>query len=170
MLSSSTSSRMTGRLFLDIDHPAPCSGTVTTWHVCYYHPSNIWVSTEFTAIFQVWSPINRTGIYQRVLQTLLTANVINFGDTEIYICKDISFDFVIPINEGDVYGAYIPGVNGLRVVSDGFPVENRLLLVNSGPNISSVTTSETTQLLTGLELHLTADIGGYSIVSSILLF
>ena len=27
--------------YLDVDHPAPCNGTITNWRVCYYGPSSI---------------------------------------------------------------------------------------------------------------------------------
>ncbi len=161
MLSSSTSSAMTRRLFLDINHPAPCSGTVTMWHVCYYEPSSTQPSTDFTALFYIWRPIENTEFYRPVVQTSHTVNIFNPENNENFECTDINFDAVILIEEGDILGAYIPGVNGLRVVSDGLSGENRLQFINSGPDVNSVTTSETAQLLTGHELHLTADIGEY---------
>ncbi len=161
LLASTVSSSLVGRLFLDIGNPAPCTGTITAWHFCYYEPGRIRDSQDFTALLQVWRPIESSSDYRRVSQTSQTVSVLNTGRSENFECGDMLLqesDF-IPIEENDILGVYIPGLNGLRLVSENFPSESELFFINPGPDVSSVTTSETAQLLTEHKLHLTADIG-----------
>ncbi len=78
---------MTGTLFLDIDHPAPCSGRITAWHFCHFAQQRILLSREFTALLQVWRPMAGTDTYERVAQSSQTDDVLNFGRSERFARK-----------------------------------------------------------------------------------
>ncbi len=161
MLESTSSSSMTGSIFMDIDHPAPCSGLITAWHFCHYAQRRILISREFTALLQVWRPMEGTDTYERVAQLPQIDEIFNLGRSERFDCKDqiLQESDFIPIEEKDILAVYIPGSDGLRMVSGDFPVGSRLYYIDTGADINAVTTSELAQEITGHELYLTADIG-----------
>ncbi len=101
-----------------------------------------------------------TDTYERVAQSSQTDDVLNFGRSERFDCRDhiLQESDFIPIEENDILAVYIPGSDGLRMVSDDFP-GSRLYYIDTGADINAVTTSELAQEITGHELYLTADIG-----------
>ena len=46
--------------YLNIAHPAPCSGNITSWRVCYYGPDSIHFSS-YWATYAVYRRVNSDG-------------------------------------------------------------------------------------------------------------
>ena len=110
--------------YLNTANPAPCSGNVTSWRVCYYGPTTV----EFASYWATYAVYRRmgsgngehyqkvSGFYRAVRATgLLTAlDITRTVDGEIqesgYMCYD---DFIddgdspLTIQAGDVLGACI---------------------------------------------------------------
>ena len=145
-----------GTLFLDIDNPSPCSGSISSWHFCHYEPFII-QSRDYTALLQIWRP--QGGMrFTKVSETSLSETVAPFrGEFE---CMNVTVQTSIPVNEGDILAVYVPGTRGLRMVSETLS-NNRLFFIEPGVDVSQVTEVTITggQTLDTHELYLTAEIG-----------
>ena len=106
-----------GRLYLNTDNPARCSGIITQLKYCYYPPDD-----ELQRIYQVYFAIyrrefNRRGNVQYQRQRVIPLSRSLFGLDEEFSCMTRN---IIPIliQEGDIIGACLPRINSLDVVSD----------------------------------------------------
>ena len=49
--------RRARRFYLDVEHPAPCAGNVTSWTVCYYAPNNVENDRIYWAFYAIYRKI-----------------------------------------------------------------------------------------------------------------
>ena len=109
------------RFYLDINNPATCSGTITSWRVCYYGP-NIVRADSYWATYAVYRRMGSGGSerYERVSQLFsavrATSSLIGTGvvdglvQEKVYVCYNDSIDagaLPLTVQAGDVLGACV---------------------------------------------------------------
>ena len=153
---TTSNSGRSGTLFLDIDNPSPCSGSITSWHFCHYEPFER-RNCDYTALVQIWRPQEEMK-YMKVSETSLSETIPAFSSG--FECVNVTEQISIPVSEGDILAVYIPGSRGLRMVSENLS-NNSLFYIEPGTNVSQLTEVTITggQMLDTHELHLTAEIG-----------
>ena len=107
------------RFYLNIDCPAPCNGTITSWRYCYYRPN----TNDSNRYHVTWAVYRRMGSgndthYVAVPSSVRTA--VRSGDqitsnNDSFSCLNQSVwpNVTVAIEAGDVVGAciYEPGDN-----------------------------------------------------------
>ena len=164
---TTSSSPRSGTLFLDIDNPSPCSGSITSWHFCHYEQSEP-QDRIYTALVQIWRPQEEMK-YMKVSETSLSETIARRSSG--FECVNVTEQTSIPVSEGDILAVYIPGSRGLRMVSENLS-NNRLFYIEPGSDVSQVTEVMITegQMLDNHELHLTAEIGKIFFIAQVLTY
>ena len=107
-----------GRLYLNTDNPAQCSGFITQLEYCYYQPDDLRRINFYSVNIGIYREQQFSRRRQRVgyqLQTIpirLRGLLLN----EEFSC--VTLPVFIFIQEGDIIGACLSGINSLDVVSD----------------------------------------------------
>ena len=126
--------------YLDMGNPACCTGTITSWRVCYYGPnprSRGQNNRLYTVKYAVYRRLNGTQNYTQVsnitfsatLRGSLTSNSQQPDDgiaKRGFNCYDKSLNTSFTVEEGDIIGACVvnpcnppgPKLRQLNVVSD----------------------------------------------------
>ena len=145
-------------LYLDVDHPAVCSGSITAWHFCHYAPW-LFSSATYSALFQVWRETT-SGNYTKVFEVPQEGDIPR--RQRQFLCVDITLaeSEYVSVTQGDVLGVYMPGTRGLRMIAMD-QTGNRLHHSPAVLDVSQLTqiTLDSTQEMIDHALHLTADIG-----------
>ena len=113
-----------GILYLNIENPAQCNGTITQWNYCYYKPDNQEVYQVHLAVYRR-TVRGRSGNihYSRQHSSLLS---VEHGDSEEgpdFVCASYLLSKPIAVQQGDFIGICLPQSNSLDVVSDTSGVE-----------------------------------------------
>ena len=109
------------RFYLNTANPAPCSGTVSKWRVCYYGPPDETILTSYWATYAVYRRNSAGDTYNRVSDTfsavrasvslLLAYGIFNNVDGLVrvnnFTCYDDSIDTPLTVQAGDVIGACV---------------------------------------------------------------
>ena len=108
--------------YLDVEHPAPCAGNVTSWTVCYYAPDSVRTDRIYWALYAIYRRnVSENGDrYERVSDTFTAVrsdqNFLNgrIVDGEIvdgeFNCYNDTIDngdSSLTVQTGDVLGACI---------------------------------------------------------------
>ena len=109
------------RFYLNTANPAPCSGTVSKWRVCYYGPPDETILTSYWATYAVYRRNSAGDTYNRVSDTfsavqvsgsLLLAYDLNdvidgLVRVNNFTCYDDSINAPLTVQAGDVLGACV---------------------------------------------------------------
>ena len=110
------------RFYLDVDHPAPCAGNVTSWTVCYYAPDSVESDRIYWAFYAVYriNVSENDDHYERVSDTFtavrsgedfLNGPIVDGGIVEgEFNCYNDTIDngdSSLSVQAGDVLGACI---------------------------------------------------------------
>ncbi len=159
--------------YLDLEHPAPCNGNLTRWHLCYY-ASDIDQTDTYVVLFHIWRMINDS-TFELVNQYKLNMTIEHSSNgDQTLLCENVTLSTPIGINSNDILGVYIPFTSDLggpplhivaRNTTDfGLFADTRTsIAVFTGDTIST----NNLERATTLGLHLHADIGkctDYSLV------
>ena len=107
-----------GRLYLNIDNPALCSGTVTRWEYCFYPPIDNGTYHILFAIYRQSDAFPNIPFYQsRSPRLNLTISIDNKVD-EGFLCNSFFPAEQISVQQGDIIGICLPRTNTLDIVSD----------------------------------------------------
>lgn len=145
-------------LYLDIDHPAACSGRIIAWNFCHYAPW-LFSSTTYSALFQVWretSSRNYTKVFEVSRDVDIPRRQVQF------LCQNVILQEsnYINVDEGDVLGLYMPVTRGLRVIAlnyIGNSLHHHVAVADATKQIQ--VDLDSTQEMLSQALHLTAVIG-----------
>ena len=176
-------SRTDRRFYLDINNPATCTGSVTSWRVCYYGPDNA-RDGSYWATYAVYRRVGSGGNerYEQVSQMFTavraTNNLLGNGvvdglvQEDDYVCYNDLIDpgdSPVTIQAGDVLGACvfnpdnIPGDNRRQLDIVGETGGSSLLEMNANgcTTLAIPSNIPTNQLSTrnNRRLHLFASIG-----------
>ena len=171
------------RFYLNANNPATCTGTVTSWRVCFYGPNDLRMGS-YWATYAVYRRMGTGGNerYERVSQIFsavrATSNLLGNGvvdgtlQEDNFACYDDSIDSgdsPVIIQAGDVLGACIfnpdnlPGDNRRQLDIVGETGGSSLLEMNDGGCTAEAIPSNipTSQLSNrnNRRLHLFANIG-----------
>ena len=104
--------------YLNAANPAPCTGNITSWRVCYYGPNNVYLYNSFWATYAVYREMG-TGDdvrYERVSRLFTTHRVrtlFQLADEEVtaggFNCYNDTLDSISPltIRSGDILGVCV---------------------------------------------------------------
>ena len=110
------------RFYLDVEHPAPCAGNVTSWTVCYYAPNNVAENRIYWALYAIYRRnVSENGDrYERVSDTFtavragenfINAQIVDGGiigeDFNCYNDTIDNGDSSLTVEGGDVLGACV---------------------------------------------------------------
>lgn len=171
------------RFYLDAENPAMCTGTVTSWRVCYYGPDNARPGS-YWATYAVYRRMGSGGNerYERVSQMFsavrATSSLLGNGEVDglvqedNYVCYDDlinSGDSPVTIEAGDVMGACVfnpsnaPGNNRRQLDIVGQTGGSSLFeMSDDGCTIEAIPSNIPTNRLSNRNnrrLHLFANIG-----------
>ena len=111
--------RVGGRLYLNTDNPAQCNGSITQLEYCYYPPDNPQrIYSVDIAIYREQFNRRQQRVYQ--LQIYIPISLSGFLLNDEFSCATLNIPSTIAIyiQEGDIIGACLPGINSLDVVND----------------------------------------------------
>jgi hypothetical protein len=110
--------RVGGRLYLNTDNPAQCSGFITQLEYCYYPPESDDNNVFNRVYFAIYRQL-RNFLYVRQTAPIpvLLGGFIG-GLDKNFSCTTLNVILQVNIQEGDIIGACLPGGNPLNVVSD----------------------------------------------------
>ena len=93
-------------LYIDVDHPAPCSGELTAWHYCYYEPFATRRIT-YTVQLGVWRLNPQSNLFSKVGEMEFTERLGRRQDD--FECDDILLqgNEYIQIEKGDYLGVIL---------------------------------------------------------------
>ena len=153
-------------LIMNFDNPALCTGTVTSWRYCYYHPTGTSFNEQFS--FGVKLLVYRRmddGLYEAVPNSIYAVQLIFIG-LELFDCKTVTLNRnqQFQVQQNDIIGGCIirnTTFNPLFIVGN----------INTGDTyqlnspcteemLQSVNTGSLTRL-SGNTLHLSAVVGKY---------
>ena len=99
--------RTNRRFYLNLEDPAPCNGTVSSWEYCYYRSNNR-NAMEFRAPFGIY---RQEGSTYRLVSYQINISITNedIGKDD-FTCRNLSTS-VITIQEGDMVGACVNDVD-----------------------------------------------------------
>ena len=114
------------RFYLDTANPAPCTGNVTSWRVCYYGPNQQDIDNdEFFSYWATYAVYRKMGSgvdehYQQVSQlfsaVIATNNLMQIDNNgtidgvirqQGFICYDDSITAPLTVQAGDIVGACV---------------------------------------------------------------
>lgn len=115
-----------GKLYLNVDNPAQCNGTITHWEYCYYKPDEQGVYQVHFAVYrQKIVPGNGNVHYRRQSPSFsISVNLDEEVTVPDFVCT--SYYKYVTIQQGDFVGICLPQSNSLDVVSDTSDVADRL--------------------------------------------
>ena len=145
-------------IYLNIEHPAECSGSLIAWRFCHYSPLLLF-EAKYSASIQIWRQTS-TDIYTRIVDSTQEYDII--PEKNDFSCHDVSLELPVRVEKGDVFGIHLPSVRGLRMVSRSKPGEELLLDELEGENDAQFVKQLSTtsmQKLTQQVLHLSGVIG-----------
>ena len=171
--------------YLDVDHPAPCAGKVTSWTVCYYAPIDLRVFRLYWALYAIYRRnVSENGDhYERVSDTFtavrsgerfINTTIVDGGIVEgEYNCYNDTIDngdSSLTVEAEDVLGACVfhppEGRHQLDIVGEGgeeslLEMNDVARCTNEGRNREIPLSVERSQLSTrsSRRLHLYANIG-----------
>ena len=171
--------------YLDVDHPAPCAGNVTSWTVCYYGPNDVGNNILYWALYAIYRRnVSENGDhYERVSDTFTAVrsgeNFLHLrtvdgeiveGEFNCYNDTIDNGDSSLTVEAGDVLGACIfdppNGRRQLDIVGEGgeeslLEMNDVVRCTNEGPNREIPLSVEKIQLSprSSRRLHLYANIG-----------
>ena len=111
--------------YLNTANPAPCTGNVTSWRVCYYGPNQDPVDEDFFSYWATYAVYRKMGsgadeYYEQVSQLFsavtATNNLVRIDSTGIldavirqqgFTCYDDSITAPLTVQAGDIIGACI---------------------------------------------------------------
>ena len=145
-------------IYLNVEHPAECSGSLIAWRFCHYSPLLIFEAT-YSASIQIWRQTS-TDIYTRIAVNTQEDDII--PENKEFSCHDVSLELPVRVEKGDVFGIHLPSVRGLRMVSRSKPGDKLLLDELEGESdalfVKQLSTTSM-QKLTQHVLHLSGVIG-----------
>ena len=154
-------------LYVDLDHPAQCSGFLTAWTYCFHRPrSGGGGDRNYTAKFAVYRrrrssageyAIVPNSVYTVTLSRLDSVASGPFNCTTLSVPSDKEF----PIEINDVLGVCLPQRRGLGIVSNG---NGTRVYSDRGRDCDDNDIGEVTGnniQSTGLTLHLYATLSKY---------
>lgn len=173
------------RFYLNTANPAPCTGNITGWHLCYYGPNLIQPLTQYWATYAVYRKIGAGSDerYERVSEVYSAVRgppfAALFGNTGLiksgFSCNDYSVETntsQLTIQAGDVLGACVfTPIDGEFFLRQRLDIvgqtsgESLLGMDTSACNTKFLPTSVTVNELSTYDsrrLHLYADIGKMS--------
>ena len=115
------------RFYLDIDHPAPCAGRVTSWTFCYYAPDSVGSDDIYWAFYAIYrkNVSQNDDLYERVSDTFtavrsgedflngrIVDGVIVEGELNCYNDTIDNGDSSLTVEAGDVLGACVINPSG----------------------------------------------------------
>ena len=182
--------------YLNTANPAPCSGTVSKWRVCYYGPPDETILTSYWATYAVYRRDSASDTYNRVSDTFSAVQasgsfLLVFGDgidglvqVNNFTCYNDSIDASLTVQAGDVIGACVfdpEDVNTLvtrlqlNVVGRSGSANSQLMQMDvTGCTVDALPPSVSTASLTltnSTALHIYAMIGiDYSYIIIIYLY
>ena len=112
--------RSRGRLYLNIENPAQCNGTITSWEYCCYLPQNRGVYQVYFAIYrrrEVGHGKQKNIQYQNQNQ-ILNLSVDHDDMDGGFVCNSFVPTEHISVQQGDIIGICLPGTNSLDIVSN----------------------------------------------------
>ena len=180
---SEAKDRRDRRFYLDVNNPATCTGSITSWRVCYYGPDEVDENGVYLATYAVYRRMG-AGNFERVSETFRairsTSNSAVVGVDGVvqaggFSCYDDSINVgtsPLTIQAGDVLGACVfdpedENIFQLDVVGDtgGGSPESLLRMNTNGcgnvwnsPLPSSVLTNSLSNR-NSRRLHIHANIG-----------
>ena len=86
---ASTPSR-TQQFYLNIADPAPCTGSITSWRVCYYGPDDI-PSNSLVNYWATYAVYQRTGTGSNV-RYIRVSDIFRAARTNLYILSSSEVD------------------------------------------------------------------------------
>ena len=126
LVGNSNETRLTARrdrkFYLDVEHPAPCAGNVTSWTVCYYPPDSVENNSTYWAFYAVYRRnVSENGEhYERVSDTFtavrssqnfLNGPIVDGGivarEFNCYNYTISNGDSSMTVEAGDVLGACV---------------------------------------------------------------
>ena len=162
-----------GGQYLDFGHPAPCDGSLTAWHFCYYAADIDQFRDNYIVEFRVWRTVDGNS-FNRIHTDRLTLAIAPPSNGQTLICETATLSPPLDVLTNDILGVYVFTTNTLgeplhiiaRDTSDfglrfdtrdnGFP---GFIPFNSPTiNVNDLENRPT------LGLHLYADIGQFIIV------
>ena len=111
--------------YLNTANPAPCTGNVTSWRVCYYGPNQDVDSDEFFSYWATYAVYWRMGSgaderYEQVSQlfsaVMATSNLVRVDSSNVidgviqqqgFTCYDDPITVPLTVQAGDVLGACV---------------------------------------------------------------
>ena len=114
--------------YLNTANPAPCTGNITSWRVCYYGPNNIDSAGSYWAIYAVYRRMGsgsnvsfvRVSEIFRAVRTISRFTGDPVVDGEIaqggFNCYNDSLDSPLTIQVGDILGACVFNPNNIPFV------------------------------------------------------
>ena len=166
------------KFYLNTANPAPCTGNITSWRVCYYGPENVEIS-GYWATYALYRRNDSGGSYERVSgiysavrshRTFTGVNVVD-GETEEdgFNCYNDPVDMPVTVQAGDLVGACVftvravPGFRQLNIVGDVMNNTESLLGMDAnGCTVVNIPSNITVNQLVhqnSRRLHLYANIG-----------
>ena len=99
---------MTPSIFLNTDYPAPCSGTIERWRLCFYRPVTHGVNDRYRLTLAVYRTMG-TQYYVRVNPSLHTITVDFPAQSNNFACQyyDLNMNDQFNIEAGDIVGACV---------------------------------------------------------------
>ena len=98
----------TGGQYLDLNNPATCNRTITSWHYCY-HSESMTGNGDYNVWVRIWSSVDGT-TYIRQRDDLFSVQLQPQTSTGL-ICNNVTLSEPIEILPGDIIGVYIPDGN-----------------------------------------------------------
>ena len=167
-------------MYLDIQNPAPCAGTISNWTYCYYAPL-FRFAAEYITTFALYRKIKAENgnddVYSRV-SLIFEARRSFFNwqanqqeDVDFY-CNNVTLNYTVPVEQGDVIGACVfdptddflirrEPLNLVGRTSLNYSVLEYNTNVCTRASLPSNVPSNEFRLLGSTILHLSADIGEF---------
>ena len=173
------------RFYLDVNNPAPCTGNITRWRVCYYGPGSVHEDGLYWATYAVYRRIGVdsdarhervSNIFtairtvERFLQGAIIDGLISNSGFNCYTDTRGVGDVPVTVQAGDIIGACVFDPDDIRMLATRLPLH--VVGEASGESLLEMGADECTreiipsniqlsQLTTSASqrLHLYADIG-----------
>lgn len=136
---------------------AACSGSITSWHLCYYPPVETYAGS---ATVGLWRDASEDGDrFESVEDSERLVSVNVTASIAMVLCVEFELESPQQVEVGDVVGVVLPGTDPIPLVSAG---------AGDGILYTSATDNQTFAEVPGRALHLYADIGELHIYHTIL--
>lgn len=157
-------------LYIDLDNPAPCSGQITQWNLCYYDPTPLHSENTVVIGLQVWrfDQLRQNGnlMGENVEEVLIPPNPTSFKCLLIAVDRER----MVNVSAGDFLGVTLRQNSVLPVVANAPPGSEGIggrqpSLLFLQPSIFTIEQVDLSSqdsdhtILSNNVMHLTADIG-----------